>query len=283
MQTPRMPHSSRPSTTRWRVAIARRPLTAFVVFAYALSWTCWWPLLLADGPVRAGVGWPSHLPGLLGPALAAAIVVAAGEGRSGVLRWAARGVRWRVGRWWLSVVAIVVAGWGAALLTGAGTAGASWTSYSGLPEAWGVGATAVVVLLVNGIGEEAGWRGFAVDRLAERRSLLATAFGVAVVWALWHLPLFFVLASFRSFGLGGVIGWVLGLTAGSVVLTWLYLRGGRSVLLVAVWHTAFNFTSATPAASGTMAAATSTLVMIAAVAIVVRELRVARPSRSSPA
>jgi hypothetical protein len=40
-----------------------------------------------------------------------------------------------------------------------------------------------------------------------------------------------------------------------------------------VWHTAFNFTSATPAAEGTIAAITSTAVMVAAVAIMVADRR----------
>ena len=254
-----------------------------MVLAYALSWSWWWPLLFANEPVRPGVGWPSHMPGLLGPAVAAAIVVAAVEGREGFARWAARLGRWRVGAWWLTVAAVVAAGLAAAMLTGSGSGGGSWTAYPGLPSSLGAVAVVAAVLLVNGIGEEAGWRGFAVERLARRRSLLVTALLVAPVWAAWHLPLFFVLASFRSFAPADVVGWLLGLTAGSVVLTWLYLRGRRSVLLVAAWHTAFNFTSATPAASGAMAAVTSTLVMIAAVAIVVAEVRSVRRGRVSSA
>ena len=263
-----------------RGVIAGRPLASFVVLAYALSWAWWWPLLLAEAPVRPGIGWPSHLPGLLGPAIAAAIVVAATKGRRGLADWAARLVRWRVGAWWWAVVVVAVAGVAAALATRAGGQSGSWTAYPGFPEAWGPLTTVLIVLVVNGIGEEAGWRGFAVEHLARTRSLLVTALWVAVAWALWHLPLFFVLDSFRSFGPGGVIGWTLGLTSGSIVLTWLYLRGGRSVLLVAAWHTAFNFTSATPAASSAMAATTSTLVMIAAVGIVVLELVAARRGRS---
>ena len=66
------------------------------------------------------------------------------------------------------------------------------------------------------------------------------------------------------------VGWGLGLLAGSVVLTRLYVGSGRSVLLVAVWHTAFNFTSATTATEGLSAAITSTAVMVAAVVVLVR-------------
>lgn len=264
-----------------RANVTRRPLAAYLVLAYAVSWGWWWPLSVAAEPVRAGTGWPTHLPGLLGPAIAAAVVTALTEGRSGLARLGARCARVTVGGWWWAVVALAAVGGGAAVVTGTqervGAELASWTAYPGVPAGWGPWLGMALVLLVNGVGEEAGWRGFAVERLAARRSLLTTAVWVAAAWGVWHLPLFFVLASFREFGVGGVIGWATGLTAGSIVLAWLYLRGGRSVLLVAVWHTLFNYTSATPAAGGAMAAASSAAVMIAAAAIVVLERR---PRRS---
>ncbi len=84
-----------------------------------------------------------------------------------------------------------------------------------------------------------------VDRIGEVRAALL----VTVVWATWHLPLFWVVEGFRSMG-WATIGWVLGLLAGSVVLTRLYIGSGRSVLLVALWHTAFNLSTATAATQG---------------------------------
>lgn len=115
------------------------------------------------------------------------------------------------------------------------------------------------VLLVNGIGEELGWRGYLADHLLRERSLPATAFLVAVAWGLWHLPLFWVVADFRQMG-WLVPGWFLGLLAGSVVLTWLYRGSGGSVLLVALWHTPFNLVTATPGTSSTVAPVVSTVV-----------------------
>ena len=72
------------------------------------------------------------------------------------------------------------------------------------------------------------------------------------------------------------------LPAGSVVLTRLYVGSGRSVLLVALWHTAFDLTSATTAAERLPAAITSTAVVAAAVVVLVhagRRERAARPLR----
>jgi membrane protease YdiL (CAAX protease family) len=59
-----------------------------------------------------------------------------------------------------------------------------------------------------------------------------------------------------------VPGFFLGILAGAIVLTWLYNGSGGSILAVALWHASFNFVSASPQASGPVAAVTSTLVMV---------------------
>jgi membrane protease YdiL (CAAX protease family) len=256
-----------------RSFVARHPVFAFVGLAYAFSWAWWLPQAFGGPPVRVGVGWPTHLPGLLGPGLAALVVTAVVEGRAGLRDLWRRSIRWRVGWWWLSVVVILLAGAIAVIATGGAGDVAALTGYPGVSSAWGALGTIAFVFVVNGFGEELGWRGFAVERLSQHHTLLPTALVVALVWAPWHLPVFFVTESFQAYAAADVAGWAIGLTAGSVVLAWLYCRASSSVLLVAAWHTAFNFTSATPATSGALAAASSTLVMVAAVAIVAVELR----------
>ncbi|HYN30214.1 MAG TPA: CPBP family intramembrane glutamic endopeptidase [Dermatophilaceae bacterium] len=126
------------------------------------------------------------------------------------------------------------------------------------------------MLVVNGFGEEAGWRGFLADTRLQRHGRAVTAGLVWVIWALWHLPLFWVVCSFRDFGPVEVVGWLVGLLLGSVVLTELYVAGARSVLVVAVWHTAYNVTTATEATAGLVAAVSSTAVMAAAVLLLLR-------------
>ena len=76
------------------------------------------------------------------------------------------------------------------------------------------------------------WRGFALPLLQRRFSPLTAMLVVAVLWAGWHLPMFLVVNNFRSFSVGTVVGWLFGLTAGSIVLGWLYNRSGGSVALV---------------------------------------------------
>jgi membrane protease YdiL (CAAX protease family) len=122
---------------------------------------------------------------------------------------------------------------------------ADFTRYTGVGAITPV-AVVVVVLVVNGLGEETGWRGFAVERLVGDHDLRSTALIVGVGWAGWHLPFFWLVDTFRSFG-PLAIGWFVSLLAASVVLAHMYCSGHRSILLVAAWHTAFNFTSATEA------------------------------------
>jgi membrane protease YdiL (CAAX protease family) len=256
-----------------RTWVADHPLVAYVALAYLVSWGWWVPFVVAGDLVEQGVGWPTQFPGLLGPLIAAVIVTALAEGRAGLgALWGRMGA-WRAGWWWLSVPAILGAGAVGLAFSTRSLDSTDLVSYSGIGVSVGTIVTILIVFFVNGFGEEAGWRGFAVDRLLVRHSLASTSLIVAVMWSIWHAPLFFLMESFKGFGVGGTIGWVVGLTAGSVVLTWLYRGSRRSILLVAAWHTAFNFTSATPAASGTVAAISSTVVMVAAVIVLIVDWR----------
>lgn len=225
--------------------------------------------MLVDGAItRHGQGWPTHVPGLLGPALAAVAVTGLADGRAGLSDLWSRVTRWRVGRVWWRVVAATAAlallGLVVPLLTGQPARGFdaldAFARYSGIGEI-GLLAALLVAFLVNGMGEEIGWRGFAVERLLGRHGLTRTAFLVALIWAPWHLPTFWVVESFRDRGVFGNLGWLVGIAAGSVVLTYLYRESGRSVLLVGAWHTAFNLTSATEATSDVIAVLTSALVI----------------------
>lgn len=256
-----------------------RRLVVYVVLAYAFSWVWWVPMVVAGQVSRAGQGWPTHLVGLAGPALAAIVVTGWAEGRPGLGDLWRRATLWRVHRrWWVLVV--VTAGLsGIAFLVG-------WISgdlvalhnlalYSGAPSGEGLALLLVLayVLVVNGFGEELGWRGFLAHHLLPRYGRFRTASIVWLVWAGWHVPLFFVVENFRAFGPAGLVGWLVGLWFGSYFLTWLYESTGGSVLVVAMWHTAYNVSTATEATAGLVAAISSTLVIAAGVVLLVRSAR----------
>ena len=89
-------------------------------------------------------------------------------------------------------------------------------------------------------GEEIGWRGYALPRLAARLGLAPASVLLGVIWALWHLPLFFLSGAdkfHQSFPM-----YALQVTAVSVAFAWLWAQTGGSLLLPMLFHASINNT-----------------------------------------
>jgi membrane protease YdiL (CAAX protease family) len=258
------------------------PLVMFFLLAYGLSWAWWLPIALDGGSVERGDAWPTQLPGLLGPLVAALVVLAVTEGRAGVRPWLAAMVRWpRERRWQLAAVAplgFLALGVGVVAVTGDLPPAGEFIRYSGTAANAGVLAVAIIV---NVFGEEAGWRGYALPRLQSRLGPMRATLLLAALWAGWHAPLFLILASYGDFGPFVLPGFFIGLTAGALVLTALYNHTSGSILVVAVWHASYNLAAATAAVDGLIAAIATTCVIVWAVSLVLRE-RDGRPALGCP-
>lgn len=231
---------TRPSGSGLVAVVRHHPVGSFVTLTFALSWAYWVPLALTGGE-------GSHVPGLLGPGLAAMVVSAIAQGRAGPRDLAARSVRWRVPpRWYVVALAPLLAGAVGLLVVAVADPSSlrlgGLDRFPGLPEVGWVGVF-LLVLLLNGFGEEVGWRGFLWPRLRRDRSLAGAAGLLTLPWALWHLPTFW-LATGMDLDPLVLPGWLIGLAAGAVVLGWLYEHTG-SLLLVALFHTSLNMVSAT--------------------------------------
>jgi pimeloyl-ACP methyl ester carboxylesterase/membrane protease YdiL (CAAX protease family) len=254
--------------------VKRHPLASYFFVAYGVSWSIAVPLALqAQGVVFHRLPWSLHYLTAFGPAAAALLIARllrepAGTAERAEPRSVARGIFW----WTVGVGSpLLLFAIARAATRIAGQTVPTWTSLGHvnfLPDlgvmAWGLW------FLTSGIGEELGWRGFALPRLQRTHSAMTSTLLLAIGWAGWHLPTFFFVPSYTAIGLRILPGFFLGLLAGAIVLTWLYNSSGGSVLAVALWHASFNFVTASPNAGGLVAAVTSTLVMVWAIVIVWR-------------
>jgi membrane protease YdiL (CAAX protease family) len=205
-------------------------------------------------------------------AFAVSVLVDGGAGGRLLL---SRMFRWRVPlRWYLA--ALVPAATGLIGVTVVALAGTGWpapeevSTMPGLPASSFFGLL-VMVFVINGYGEEVGWRGFAWPRLRGRHSVAASAGLLGLIWAGWHLPTFWIDTGMSDLDWFVIPAWIIGLMAGSVVLGWLYERADSSLLIVALFHTFLNLASATPATEGLPAAITTATVIVWSILLLRRE------------
>ena len=210
--------------------IRRHPLISFFVLAYALSWWPW--ILYAFGLSPAPIA-------SFGPFLAALVVLAITQGKSGIGGLLRRMVRWRVGIRWYAVALLLPVGIALAATALNVLLGAQAPSAADLGGWTGLFSTFAVRLLIPGTGgawEEPGWRGFALPSLQAGRSALVASLILGAVWALWHLPLVVATGQMGGWDIVNIMAWTL-------VLTWVYNGTGGSVLIVMLFHAMFNTVS----------------------------------------
>lgn len=255
------------------------PVASFFVLAWLFSWVIMVPLALAKhGLIHPLSGWWHYL-SAYGPMLAAIVVSRPGEGPAGIRAWWARLAAWRADGWtWAMALSPALLYLVAA--TAQRTAQGTWPAVhllgrvNFLPD---LGPWAIVLWLLNsGLGEESGWRGFALPMLQRRYSPRVSSLAIAGAWMIWHIPAFFYLPSYEHLGPGMVVGFFVGILTGTFLLTWLSNRS-HGVLLPIVWHALFNFTTAPPSSVGMVSAVISTAITLLGI---VAAWRLRRPQRT---
>ncbi len=212
-------------------------MPTFLVVTCVLTWSLWFA---AGMTPAAGPRTLLFLLGTFAPGFVALWLTGRSTGRSGVAALLQRLTDWRVpARWYvfavsyIAVIKLVVA------LVHRVTTGA-WPRFGDVPWYLMLAATIGSTLVGGQAGEEIGWRGYALPRLAARFGLGGASVLLGVLWALWHLPLFFVSesdTSGQSFPL-----YLLQVTALSVAMAWLYANTRGSLLPVMLMHAAVNNT-----------------------------------------
>jgi membrane protease YdiL (CAAX protease family) len=227
---------SNPARSRMSSVVQRHPLACFFVLTYVAAWCLWAPLLILRDTLPPAVAFILVLLGSLVPSTIAIVLVAIVHGNRGVRSLLGRLVKWRVGFRWYAVVLILPLlaplGLGVSILLG----GRAPTVDSSV--------IAVLVGFVfsifpgSALGEELGWRGFALPHLQDGHSALAAALIVGPLWGCYHLPLW--LTGNESHPIILFPAFVLSAIALSVLLAWIYNSTAGSLLLVVLFHATAN-------------------------------------------
>lgn len=221
-----------------------RSLVQFLLLTHVVSWVCFIASGALQGAAPAGAGFPALATvflyiGTFAPALVALSMTARRDGPDGAMALVDRVFHWDVrARWYVFAV-----GYMAAIKLGAvlvhRVALGEWPRFGDTP--WYIFLAALAVSTPVQAGEEIGWRGYALPRLAERFGFGRGSVLLGVIWALWHAPLFFI-PGIDNHGQSLVV-FTVGVTALSVAMAWLYMHTGGSLLLVMLMHAAVNQTT----------------------------------------
>jgi membrane protease YdiL (CAAX protease family) len=203
--------------------IGRHQLVAFFALVYVIAWSL--ALLTSVSLAFAFLA-------AFGPAAAAIIVAALADGRAGVHALLRRAAIWRVGPGWYAVAlglpALLSLGVVALSIALGAPAEVRFSDLSPLTPA----------LFALAIGEELGWRGFALPRLQARFGALGASLLLGLLWAGWHLPNRLIPGlEVYGYGFPAFAAFVLAMT---VLFTWLANNTRESVLLAWLFHSAIN-------------------------------------------
>lgn len=221
----------------------RRQLAIFFLTTFAFSWG-----LFAAAIAFAFAESPVVILGVWGPSLAAILVTAVFYGSGGLKRFFGRfGAREGI-KWFLPLLAFFLVIGLAGHFLGAAATGIEFS-----PQFWGwawVAQVMIMQLVVPGIGEEFGWRAFALQRLQHIMTPVRATLVIAFFHLLWHAPTYWLGQGMHNvpaiWAASFVIPW-------TVLFTWAYNRSGGSILVSIFFHAlsgaALSYTAFLPAES----------------------------------
>jgi membrane protease YdiL (CAAX protease family) len=230
----------------------RHPLTAYFILAFALMWVFVIPVMLSQKGLGV-INLPVPLIDIFllvatfsGPLPAALIMTTLIDGREGRRRLVRRMFQWRVGLGWYLLLLV---GYPLIFLTGLTfySGAASWIA---LMQNWPLIFTfylpaAAFGIIFPSLGEEPGWRGFALPRLQQQYGPLAGTLILGILHGLWHLPAYFIPGTilagpfdFTAFAANTSL-----IIAMTVIWTWFFNHAGQSVFFAMLVHGVSNAAS----------------------------------------
>ena len=272
-----------------KTIMKKYPVASFFVLAYTISWVLWIPVVLIIKfvlPAGQDPGW-LMIPMLVGtysPTVAAVMMTRILEKKL----WA-KFLVWRVGfRWYLVAFLIAPIAILAAMAIYS-LQGGALGSFD--PSQWFMVLLGPVFALPLFLGEELGWRGYALPRLQQKHSGLWSSVIVGVLWTFWHAPAFWAPEGTAISGQPVTlfaVGWYLIFTIGlSILHTFIYNNTKGSVLLAVLFHGVYTGPNVFPLFPDISSTALNQIVKLAVIPIwviailIIARFGAARLSRQS--
>jgi uncharacterized protein len=223
-------------------AVLRFPLGSFLVLAYAWTWLCWWTVYainMGHYSIPVSAEYLATL-GQFGPFAAALMVTAATKGRTGVREFLRSLVRWRARPRWVIVSLLLLPATMIIALVIYGIVKHRSVNSLQFRDPWStLPAHFIYLLLLGGaLGEEPGWRGFALPHLQARYSLLTTNISLGLLIAGWHLPLWWLYPPPCPYPM-----FVAGAVLLTFLFTWLWNHTHGSVFYSLLFHASLSTAS----------------------------------------
>lgn len=213
-------------------------LVYFIGITYLLSWSSWL-ILIWSGQIHQPLFWLAGF----GPSLAALLVTAVRRGWKGIDKLVFPRLKVKAGWYLFSLLGTPLIMLSALLLHI--LLGGELPRYldslhpvTSLEQWPGVIIVFLYILVFSGLGEEIGWRGFCLPRLLGVTSPILASLVLGLIWAAWHLPLFWLPGTVQS---QLPLSWFLLQILGATILyTWIYLKTKGSLLAAILFHTSGN-------------------------------------------
>ena len=221
---------------RLRETAKERPLLMFFSLAYLLAWLSWLPLVLS----QTGIGYlPVKIPmpyvviGTFGPLFAALITQKLSKGKfkffNFQLAWRAIIIVLLTGFAIIALAFIIIP---AAVLTIPPLSSWNWKAFALYPSA----IIHMIFLAAGPLGEEPGWRGFALPGLLKVHSPFWASLILGVLWFGWHLPLFLI----PTWTSSPMFVFAIIIISLSFIMTFGYNISKGNIVIAIIMHAIFN-------------------------------------------
>ncbi len=246
METSTKPNQSSLTSTDLRAKLQRHPLFFFFLIAYLSSWILSVPFILSEWGILHGDFTIIFAIKSFGPFLAAYVVLRITEGKEGV-RLLRQRIKQKQASWLWYL--LILFGIPIILMVGIIIQPGALANFQGLNAALLLRypLTYIAVLFGGGpLGEEPGWRGFALPRMQFRYGPLWGTLLLGVLWTGWHLPDFLTSAQgggpgtgFSTFLINFPIFFLL-VMALAIIFTWIFNHTKGSIFIALLAHASVN-------------------------------------------